>query len=197
MRRQIHIGWRATVVLAAGLFSLPNLHALPQPSAIQQQAAEAVVRDLKLDSESGLVERNLIVLAPFTALPDGTAIHVTSARASFAGTWVLRLDCGSRRDCLPFHAMLRLPEAQPLRLAGTGAASRLLEVSAVRNRPAVLVHSGEQVTLVEEFSGLHLRAKAVCLGSGGLGDQVRVQNKSTHRILQVTVAGESLVRVGP
>ena len=197
MRRQIHIGWRATVVLAASLFWLPDVHALAQPSAIQQQAAEAVVRDLKLDSESGLIERNLVVLAPFTALPDGAAIHVTSARASFAGTWVLRLDCVSRRDCLPFHAMLRLPPAQPPLLAGAAVAPRMLEVSTGGNRPAALVHSGEQVTLVEESSGLRLRAKAVCLGSGGLGDQVRVQNRSTHRIVLATVAGESLVRVGP
>jgi len=124
-------------VIAALLPLVQVVAALPNPSPLQQQAAEAVVRDMRLQSESSLVERNLEVLAPFTALPAGAALHVVSARASFAaGTWMLRLDCASRRDCLPFHAVLRMPPGDRLvQPDGAPVTAKLLNITA--GRPAI------------------------------------------------------------
>ena len=42
---------------------------------------------------------------------------------------------------------------------------------------------------------MRLQVTAVCLQSGGLGDQIRVQNLATRRVLVATVAGKNLVRV--
>jgi hypothetical protein len=198
MRRQIQIVRRVAWVLAAGwVLWDASVYALPNSSPIQQQAAEAVVRDLKLEAASEIVERNLEVMAPFTALAPGATIHVISARAGFAGTWLLRLDCAARRDCLPFYATLQLPEEQRPQLAGTAIGAKLLRKPppAGRRPEAALVHRGQAVTLLEELSGLRLRTKAVCLEPGGLGDEVRVQNRSTHRVLTASVAGENLVKV--
>jgi hypothetical protein len=187
------------MVVIAGWAALPQIVlALPSPSPIQQQAAEAVVRDMRLESESSVVERNLEVLAPFTSLPAGAALHVVSARAGFTvGTWLLRLDCASRRDCLPFHAVLRMPESDRLVLPGGGPVTAKLPAIAVTRQlnPAALARRGAQAELVEELPGVRLRAKVVCLESGGLGDRIRVQNRTTHRVLLATVAGPDLVKV--
>jgi hypothetical protein len=191
---------RSLLVVVAGWLTLAQIvSALPNPSPIQQQAAEAVVRDMRLESQSSLVERNLEVLAPFTSLPAGAALHVVSARAGFAaGTWMLRLDCASRRDCLPFHAVLRMPEAGSLPLHQLEPVAAKLPTIIQRDRqagPAALAHRGAQVELIEELPGVRLRAKVVCLDSGGMGDRIRVQNLTTHRVLIATVAGPELVRV--
>ena len=207
MRRGKHFAVRLArnllfTVIVAGCLTPPQLvWAAPNPSPLQQQAAEAVVRDMRLESESSMVERSLEVLAPFTSLPAGAAIRVISARAGFAaGTWMLRLDCASRRDCLPFHAVLRMPEGERLVLpAGGLATAKPPTIIIQRDRqlnPAALAHRGDQVELVEELPGVRLRAKVVCLESGGLGDRIRVQNRTTHRVLLATVAGPDLVKVG-
>ena len=203
MRRGKHFAVRLAQSLlafaAAGVMLAQIVSALPKPSPIQQQAAEAVVRDMRLESESSLVERNLEVLAPFTSLPAGAALHVVSARAFFAaGTWMLRLDCASRRDCLPFHAVLRMPGAGSLPRHQLEPVTAKLPSIIQRDRqlnPAALARRGAQAELVEELPGVRLRAKVVCLESGGLGDRIRVQNWSTHRVLLATVAGPDLVKV--
>jgi len=190
---------RSLLAVVAGWVALPQIvWALPNPSPIQQQAAEAVVRDMRLDSESRLVGQNLQVLAPFTSLPAGSALHVVSARPGFtAGTWMLRLDCASRHDCLPFHALLRMPEGDRLLLPDGGPVTAKLPAIQRERQviPAALARRGAQAELVEELPGVRLRAKVVCLESGGLGDRIRVQNRTTHRVLLATVAGPDLVKV--
>ncbi|MFZ0311069.1 MAG: flagella basal body P-ring formation protein FlgA [Candidatus Korobacteraceae bacterium] len=189
---------QSLLVLVALAAMAQMVWALPKPSPLQQQAAEAVVRDMKLESESTLVEQNLEVLAPFTSLPAGSALHVISARAGFTpGTWILRLDCALRRDCLPFHAVLRLPEGERLLSPDGGSlTAKLPTIPAGRvSGPGALVRRGAQMELVEELPGVRLRATVVCLESGGLGDRIRVENRDTHRVVLATVAGPELVLV--
>ncbi len=204
MQRGKQFTWRLaqSLLIFTGLAALASMaSALPKPSPIQQQAAEAVVRDMRLESESSLVERNLEVLAPFTSLPAGAALHVVSARTFFAaGTWMLRLDCASRLDCLPFDAVLRIPEGELLSQPDRGPATAKLPSILRRDRqlnPAALARRGDQVELIEELPGVRLRAKVVCLDSGALGERIRVQNRTTHRVVMATVAGAELVRVEP
>jgi len=192
-----HLARQMARFAAALAVLLPAAWASPTSSPLRQQVAAAVVRDLKLDSTSALVEPKLDVLAPFASLPEGAALRVVSARSGFAGSWLLQLDCASRRDCLPFHVVLHLPASERPALSGGAAPPRLLQASTPGKRPtaAALVHRGEQVVLVEELSGMRLRAPAICLEAGGLGDRVRVQNRDTRRNLLATVIDGHTVRV--
>jgi len=187
----------ALALAAVGAAFVATAWAAPAPSPIRRQVADAVVRDLKLDFSSAAVEQKLDVLAPFASLPEGAAIHVVSARPGFAGTWQLQLDCVSRRDCLPFHVVLHLPSSEELSIAGGASTAKMPRASTPGKHPtaAALVHRGEPVVLMEELSGMRLRVPAVCLEAGGLGDEVRVQNRATHRALLATVVDGHTVRV--
>ncbi len=202
MRRQ-HDGLPGLGVLvisaAVWLAGAQGGWALPAPTAIQQQAAEAVARELNL-SPASEVEPNLQVLAPFRSLPPNATIQVISIKSGFTpGSWLVRLDCTSRRDCLPFDAVLRMPggggalPAQP----GSVIHKTALEVPAAGKRltTSPLVHRGDHAELVAELPGMRLQTQVICLGSGALGDQIRVQTLGTHRTLTATVAGEDLVKV--
>ena len=175
---------------------------LPAASSLPGQVAEAVARDLKIDSPEVLSERNLQVLTPLSSLPAGAALHVVSAKAGGdSGTWLLRLDCASRRDCLPFHVLLHAAETD-ITLPGkrgTLTANPRSGSSARKSGTATapVARSGDQVELVEELSGMRLRAKAVCLESGGLGEWIRVRNLATRRIVSAKIAGKAVVRVEP
>ena len=175
--------------------------AVPNPSPIQQQTAAAVVRDLGLDVQSGDIVRDLEVLAPFDSLPEGAAIHVVSARSVFApGSWLLRLDCQRRRDCLPFDAVLRLSQSAVRLVQSDSATGKLTPPHPPRlqtQKVTPLARQGSQVELVEEAAGLRMRTRAVCLDSGALGERIRVENRATHRIVMAIVAAPDVVKVQP
>jgi len=172
-------------------------------SVLRQKIAAAVARDLQPGRVGESPEDNFQVLAPTLAIPSGSELHVTSVRPGYSpGSWLLRMDCSSRRDCLPFHVVLRSPGANLLEgsVAGpTGSALGQNQPNWPKAKPKQLrspvARSGDHVLLVEERSGMRLKVTAVCLESGGLGDEIRVQNLATRRVLLATVAGKNLVRV--
>jgi hypothetical protein len=188
----------ALPLLAVALATSPC--ALAQDAkTVQRQAAAAVARGLHINPEPGKIERNLQLLGSPLFLPAGSSLYLVSASKGFTqGTWLLRLDCSSRRDCLPFHALLRIAdlgvEPQPHQsmpeLPGAPNPHSTPGASA-----GLLIRSGDRVDLVEQLSGLRLQIKVICLQSGALGERVRVQNPASHRVLLATIAGKDLVRV--
>ena len=161
------------------------------------------MRDLRLDStaDSNTVEKSLHVLAPFMSLPEGTRVRVVSVRSgAVPGTWLLRLQCDLRRDCLPFDAILRVAELSGSSLDNPDSifarlASRVSQAGKPVSGGAPLARRGDPVELVEEVGSMRLRAKGICLESGGLGERIRVQTGAAHRILLATVVGQGLVQV--
>ena len=189
--------WLLVFALAAG----PCAPAQTQATTLQQKAAAAVARGLGIAIGPEQIERNLKLLGSPGSLPAGASLHLVSAKPGLSpGTWLLRLDCVWRPDCLPFHAVLRTSDISvPIAPGGQLVSPGLTVGPKSHNRPgpsvALLARSGDRVNLVEELSGMRLRVKAVCLQSGELGDRIRVQNLATHRILLATIAGKDLVRV--
>ena len=175
---------------------------MPEPAsvtALEQKVAAAVARDVGLSDEN--LARHVQVLDRSLSLPAGAELHVTAVRPGYSpGSWRLRIDCSSRRDCLPFHAVLHSPTASLRSDSAAGLAAPMASqpgrsTGKPKQLQPPLTHSGDHVLLVEERSGMRLQVTVVCLQSGGLGDEIRVQNPATRRILLATVAGKNLVRV--
>jgi flagellar basal body P-ring formation chaperone FlgA len=166
-------------------------------SELRDKVAAAVARDVP-SSLAGQDAGNLQVLDPLLSLPSDSQLRVTSVRTGYSpGSWLLRLECASRRDCLPFHVVLRAPGVGRRESFGADLAAKAAgkdQPSRPQTNPAV-ARSGDHVLLVEERSGMRLKVTAVCLQSGGLGDQIRVRNLATQRVLVATIAGKNLVRV--
>jgi len=191
------------LLLAPAAIAAPTAQAAhPKDSSpsVYQQTAQAVARDLKLGLATDLAG-NLEVLPPMAFLPPSNRLHVTSLRSAFRpGTWLLRLNCDHRDQCLPFYAVLHYAELDPNSLPqfpdSSRASQRAPDRGGTRKESSPpLALRGAEIELVEELSGMRLRVKAVCLQSGQLGERIRVRNLSTNRVLLATVAGEHLVRV--
>ncbi len=187
--------WAMTLsCLAAGR---PALAQSPT-SSLQRKVAAAVARDLQFGGEQQ--DTHLQILAPAAmSVPAHAQLHVVSVRTGFSpGSWLVRMDCAARSDCLPFHVVLRStgpevrnPVGDPLSAA---VQSRNLPAG-VKQVRVPLAHSGDRMLLVEERPGLRLQARVVCLESGALGDAIRVRNLATHRVLLATIASKDEVRV--
>jgi flagella basal body P-ring formation protein FlgA len=61
--------------------------------------------------------------------------------------------------------------------------------------PRLLVHSGQQVTLVLEFKGVQIKASGKALRSASRGERVKVRNNQSRKIVEGIVSGEAMVRV--
>ena len=61
--------------------------------------------------------------------------------------------------------------------------------------PRLMVHSGQQVTLVLDYNGLQIKSTGTALKSATLGQVVRVRNSQSLRVVEGIVSGEALVRV--
>lgn len=79
----------------------------------------------------------------------------------------------------------RLKRALP---AGTALTSELLV-------PDVLVHRGQQVTLVALAGAIEIRAQGQALSEGGANERIRVQNVSSMKIVEGVVVSDGTVRV--
>jgi len=61
--------------------------------------------------------------------------------------------------------------------------------------PRLMVHSGQQVTLVLDYNGLQIKSTGTALKSATLGEVVRVRNNQSMRVVEGIVSGEALVRI--
>jgi len=62
-------------------------------------------------------------------------------------------------------------------------------------QPAVLIHRGQQVTVLASASGISVRAEAIALTDGAIKSRIRVRNVSTAKEVEGVVDSSSVVRV--
>lgn len=197
MGRTGHFVALLAIALSWFVIGSPATAQVETPS-LQQKVAEAVARDLQLTV--GDQASQMQILAPATmSLPERARLHVVSVRSGFSPeSWLVRVDCTDRADCLPFHVILHSASPQARNRAGDQSSAAVpLRNSLVRVRQlrAPLARSGDYMFLVEQRPGMRLQARVVCLESGALGDAIRVRNLATHRVLLATIAGKNEVRV--
>jgi len=62
-------------------------------------------------------------------------------------------------------------------------------------QPTVLIHRGQQVTVLANTSGISVKAEAVALSDGAVNTRIRVRNIATAKELEGVVDSASVVRV--
>jgi len=155
-------------------------------AALQSSVARAVIRDLGL---SGQEPPEIRLLASELRLTDGVHLRVAGVHAAAnGGTWLVRMECDSRVDCLPFAVVLR---------TRAGGANALSSARRSQDRAVIssaVVRPGQRVQLAEEISGMRLSTAATCLQSGSVGQRVLVRNTATgHVVIARVRSSESVV----
>ncbi len=108
--RNAFAGWLVTSVMVSLCVAAGPPVTPASVSGLRDKVAAAVARDVPSRLPTTPDGGNLQVLDPLLSLPSDVRLRVASVRAGYTpGTWVLRLECSSRRDCLPFDVLLREP----------------------------------------------------------------------------------------
>lgn len=167
---------------------------LAQTVGLQAQVARAVARDVGIDTQASSTHFGVQILGAELRVPEQARLHVATVHAvAGAGTWLLRLECSSRLECLPFEVVLRTRGQDSVLLADSPARSSS-QVSDNRPVPPV-VRAGQRVQMAEEVSGMRLSAPAVCLEAGSMGQRIRVRNMSSGRVVLARVRAPGQVAV--
>ncbi len=87
-------------------------------SSLQREVAAALARELRANVDEGA--SGLRILAPpGMSLLAHAKLHVISVHPGFSpGSWLVRMDCSARIDCLPFHVVLNSAALEASDLAG-------------------------------------------------------------------------------
>jgi len=105
---------------------------------------------------------------------------------------VVRMECATQRQCLPFFVSVRL---------GNGASSQLamsnteaLTPHNLRTAPTPAVHSGEPATLFIEGDHIHIRVAVVCLQNGTVGQTIRAEGPDHQQTYTAQVTGNGVLK---
>jgi flagella basal body P-ring formation protein FlgA len=133
---------------------------------------------------AGSLTAMIEVPVPFHNLPAGSVIdpddlHIARVRADLAKGEVL----ASAAQAVGLAAKHELNAGQPVPL------SALV-------RP-MAVHGGAPVAMELQEAGINLIAEGQALGSGSIGERIRVLNPSSHAVVEADVIGPGRVRVTP
>ena len=170
---------------------------------LQARVAAAVYRDLGLDEARPGVELKVSALTAEFRLPRHAELHVSAVkRVGKSDSFVARVECQSKLDCLPFQVWLVSPPGVSLSASGRQAPPAIVGMASegaagLSGGPHVapLVRAGERVRVGEEISGMHLSAPAICLQPGSLGQTIRVRNTASGRVLRARVLAAGAVVV--
>lgn len=187
MRAMVSLVVGALLVLCAGQGTGQETH-------LRAQVATAVARDLSVSVPGSSAPVGMQVLGAQVRVPEQASLRVAAVHAvPGANTWLLRMECGSRRECLPFEVALRGRNRDAA--AGVGSGSTPSYPVGDNRIGAPLVRAGQRVQLAEEVSGMYLSTAAVCLEAGSLGQRIRVRNVASRRIVlaRVRAAGQVMV----
>jgi len=157
-------------------------------TALDARVERTLVRDLGVILQTS---QELRVLPSGLRLPDHIYLRVggVHAAAAQANTWLVRLECESRVECVPFEVLLRMRTGHSPAFALPAPATDRAALSSSVVRP------GQRVQLAEEISGIHLIASGICLQAGSLGQRIRVRNVATGRVVLARVRSSGAVAV--
>ena len=189
MRATVSLGIYALLLLCAGAV-------LGQGLPLQARVERAVSRDLGIRVKDPNPTFALQFLASEVRVPEHASLRVAAMHsAGGRGTWLLRMECGSLRECLPFEVVLRGRKPLAEAVEGTHPTTASIVPPSRVDVGVPLVRAGQRVQLAESISGMHLSVPAVCLQGGSLGQRIRVRNVASRKVVlaRVRAVGQVVV----
>ena len=105
---------------------------------------------------------------------------------------VVRLECATQQQCLPFFVSVRLGNDAARQLAVAGAA--IDTERAAHSAPVMAVRAGSRATLYLDGDHVHIRVAVTCLQSGALGQTVRAEGPDHQQTYTAQVAAAGVLR---
>jgi hypothetical protein len=139
------------------------------------------------------------LLTDVTATTPAPSLQIRFIERVEADRFMVRLECGSQEDCMPFIASVRAGEETATQLSAVSLRSSLLRDSASGSdsnarRGTVLMRSGSRAILQLDNEHVHIRIPVICLESGSAGQKIRATDKDHTRVYRAQVVQAGLLQ---
>jgi hypothetical protein len=126
-------------------------------------------------------------------------LQVRSVEQIGAGRFMVRVECESQDNCLPFMASVRCDEGTATTLSNAASRLSLLKgsfsASALQpSRPLILIRNGSRATLLLNGAHIHISIPVICLQSGAAGQTVRATTTDHRQIYAAQVVDVGILQ---
>jgi hypothetical protein len=105
---------------------------------------------------------------------------------------VVRLECATQQQCLPFFVSVRLGNVAPNPIAMVN--STIGTEPSPRNTPTMAVRAGSPATLYIDGDHIHIRVAVKCLQSGSIGQTVRAEGPDRQQTYTAQVESVGVLK---
>lgn len=139
------------------------------------------------------------LLTEVVASTPNPALQVQFLQRYGADRFMVRLECESKEDCLPFIASVHVGEGEATQLAAVSSRMSLLKEpfssSVSGSRPeSIVIRSGSSATLLLDGGHVHIRIPVTCLENGSTGQTIRATDKDRRRVYKAQVVANGVLQ---
>jgi hypothetical protein len=134
----------------------------------------------------------LTMLSDAVATTSDPQLSVQSMQRWPGDKVVVRMECATAQQCLPFFVSVRLGNAAPSQVAMMNSA--IVAEPSVRSTPTIAVRAGSPATLYIEGDHIHIRVAVRCLQSGSIGQTVRAEGPDHQQAYTAQVAAAGVLK---
>jgi hypothetical protein len=112
-----------------------------------------------------------------------------------ANEFMVRMECASSEDCLPFFARIHVEQNNVAQMSKLASGFSPLNGSAASPQSGhTVIRSGSSAILSLDGEHVHIRIPVICLENGAAGQTVRATDKDHHRIFLAQVVEDGLLQ---
>jgi len=139
------------------------------------------------------------LLTDVVANTPNPALQVQFLQRSGADRFLVRLECESKEDCLPFIASVHVDQGEATQLAAVSSRLSLLKEpfssSVSGSRPeTIVIRSGSSATLRLDGEHVHIRIPVICLENGSTGQTIRSTDKDHRQVYKAQVIADGVLQ---
>lgn len=136
-----------------------------------------------------VVANQITLLTDVVATSNAPRLRVRSIEKSADHALMVRLECESSDQCIPFYARIRGAENN-----GTAISLPLLQVPDASQPKAPQVKKGSSAILLLDGEHVHVRLSVICLENGALGQKIRVAAGDPRQIFLAEVVNQNMLK---
>jgi hypothetical protein len=174
--------------LALAAASLPAL--ADRGFAISPAAVAAAMKGAGIDASPD----QIALLSDVVASTAEPVLRVQSVHPWGDHRFMVRIECATQTQCLPFMVSLHLAQDGE---ASLGWISRSIQATTAPHRivaPSVLVHALSPATLLLDGDHVHIRLTVICLQNGAVGQIIRATDKTHHVVYSAEVTDNGILK---
>lgn len=142
-----------------------------------------------------ILPEQVMLLTDVVASTSVPRLKVQSIEKRGKNPMLVRMECESPKECLPFFVSLRLSQSDESQLAGAFSARPMLSDSAPRpSLKSFVIRAGSPATLLLDGDRVHIKIPVICLENGASGQKIRVAGKDRRQFYSAEVIDGRLLK---